>query len=202
MSEPNEPKVFKIAELKGANSTETTRRDFIKGSMTIVAGSVLISTMAGCGGGGGGGGGIDPNACVCNTVCPCEDVEGCQCDEVHCQCEIGCACHTVCPCENVEACVCDEVVSECKQPATPCACDVEGTSGCTCDVDNDKQVQTEYNGATCTCNTVCTCDSVCTCDAVGCPSHVACTCDGHVACTCDGHCACDGQGGSHYWYPT
>ncbi|MDM8542576.1 hypothetical protein QUF90_15995 [Desulfococcaceae bacterium HSG9] len=217
MSELNEPKVFKIAELKGSNSKETTttRRAFIKGSMSIVAGSVLMSTMAGCGGGGDDGEGVDPNACVCNTVCPCEDVEGCQCDEVHCQCEIGCACHTVCPCENVEACACDEVISQCNQPAgTPCACDAEvttactcdaeGTTACTCDVDNDAQVYSQYNGSTCTCDTVCTCNTVCTCDAVGCPSHTACSCDAvctcEAVCSCDGHCSCDGQSVS-YWHP-
>ena len=74
-----------------------------------------------------------------------------------------------------------------------CTCHVE----CSCDAEGDDDIsdrnstwKRDYDGETCTCNSVCTCDAVCTCDSV---------------CSCDGDCSCDSHSssscGGSYWYP-
>lgn len=142
------PKVFRMAQLPVAGASRIDRRTFVKGTIAAVGAGVMMTALSGCED-------DDDDPCVCNTVCPCENVGACECDVVACQCQWGCECHTVCPCESVSGCTCDAVQTQCK-PQSASATEY-----------------TTWVSTTCTCNTVtiCTCEGVCSC--VG-----HCSCDG------------------------
>ncbi len=177
-SNPEAPIVFRVAQLPASGGSTMDRRTFVKGTMAAVGAGALMTVLNGCESGGGG----DDDPCVCNTVCPCEQVGACQCDVVACQCQFGCQCHSVCPCETVGSCTCNVVQTTCVE--TP------GQAGTV------KPGQTGINfvgpaGETRTmpCGTPIPAGWTCTCNCVSVPA----------ACTCNGHCACNGQG--HYWHP-
>lgn len=85
-----DPMVFRVAQLPGSGGPDLDRRTFVKGTIAVVGAGAMMNVLGGCGG--------DDND-----------------DKKDDPCEMGCACHTVCPCEAVGGCTCDEVETVCNE---------------------------------------------------------------------------------------
>lgn len=180
------PAVFHIAQLPVSGGSGIDRRSFLKGTVAAVGAGAMMTMLGGCGGDDGDG---DP--CVCNSVCPCEQVGACQCDVVACQCQLGCECHTVCPCEAVSACTCDVVQTTCVEPPGQSGSVAAGQTGINF---------TGPSGETRTmpCGTPIPPGWICTCNCVTVPAAKPKPKPTPSPCSCHGHVT---SSSGHYWYP-